>query len=351
MPSRNELFLIPENGGPAGTPLVTLPYQIFALAFDNDGHLWATTGGGPLLQLDPSTGSIVNQFGAGITLALAVDPKTDEIYVSPGKGVEIFDPTTDTFTQYSRDQNLRVSSLAFDNDGNLWAVTWPDARQVVEFDDHARAQVMLTFDSDIQSIAFGQQGTKLDNLLFVSHDDAPNTPPGTVAPTPSELTMVDVATLQQVAVAQGGTRGFDVLATSDGRLLISQSHEVDVLEPVVPPNVVAVNPPPNSIAALPLAFLDVVFDQDMEVGPATDTSSVTDPANYTLVGSATGSVTIQSVQYDPNTRTALLLVSGLVADQYTLTVSNSIVSANHVAMLARTSPTSRPSATSRPTSS
>ena len=37
----------------------------------------------------------------------------------------------------------------------------------------ARAQVKLTFDSDIQSIAFGKQGTELENLLFVSHDDAP----------------------------------------------------------------------------------------------------------------------------------------------------------------------------------
>ena len=73
-----------------------------------------------------------------------------------------------------------------------------------------------------------------------------------------------------MAVAQGGTRGFDVLATSDGRLLISQSHEVDVLEPVVPPSVVAVNPPPDSIAALPLAFIDVIFDQDMFAGAATD---------------------------------------------------------------------------------
>ena len=113
--SRNELFRIPQNGGTAGTPLATLPYQIYALAFDNEGHLWAATGGGPLLQLDPTTGAIVNQFGEGITLALAVDPKTDQIYVATGKGVAIFDPTNDTFTQYSRDQNLRVSSLAFDN--------------------------------------------------------------------------------------------------------------------------------------------------------------------------------------------------------------------------------------------
>ena len=115
--SRNELFRFPQDGGTAGTPLATLPYQIYALAFDNDGNLWAATGGGPLLQLDPTTGAIVNQFGDGITLALAVDPRTDEIYVATGQGVSIFDPANDTFTQYSRDQNLRVSSLAFDNQG------------------------------------------------------------------------------------------------------------------------------------------------------------------------------------------------------------------------------------------
>ena len=332
--SRNQLFLVPANGGPLGAPLATEPYQIFALAFDSSGNLWATTGGGPLLQLDPTTGAIVNQFGDGVTLALAVDPKTGQIYVSTGSGVDIFDPTTDTFTQYSRDQNLRVSSLAFDNSGNLWAVTWPDASQVVEFDANARAQVKLTFDSDVQSIAFGQTGTYLDNLLFVSHDDAPNTAPGTVASTPTDLTMVDVTTLQQVAVAQGGTRGFDVFATADGRLLISQSHEVDVLDPVVPPNVVSVNPPPESVAALPLPLLSVTFDQDMFVGPSSDTSSVTDPANYVLTGATSGRIAVQAVQYNPISRTALLTVFGLSADQYTLTVSNSIESANLVAMLA-----------------
>ena len=55
---------------------------------------------------------------------------------------------------------------------------------------------------------------------------------------------------------------------------------------------------------------------------------MTDPANYTLVGQSTGAATIQSVQYNPNTRTALLVVSGLVADSYTLTVGDSIQSAN-----------------------
>ena len=146
--------------------------------------------------------------------------------------------------------------------------------------------------------------------------------------------MVDVATLQQVAVAQGGTRGFDLLATADGRLLISQSHEVDVVEPVVPPGVAAVNPPAGAVTALPLAFIDVTFDQDMYAGPAGDSSSVTDPANYALVGQATGAATIQSVRYDPATRTALLIVSGLTADQYTLTVGDSIVGANGLALAA-----------------
>ena len=60
---------------------------------------------------------------------------------------------------------------------------------------------------------------------------------------------------------------------------------------------------------------------------------MTDPANYTLVGQATGKATIQYVQYDPATKTVLLAVSGVTADEYTLTVSDSIVSADRVALL------------------
>ncbi len=323
---RNELFRIPKNGGPAGSPLATLPYQIFAMAFDSQGHLWAATGGGPLLQLDPTTGAIVNQFGDGITLALAVNPATGQIFVSSGKGVEIFDPTADTFTQYSRDQNLRVSSLAFDEASNLWAVSWPDARQVVEFDAHARAQVKLTFDSDIQSIALGVQGTALDNLLFVTHDDAPQTPPGTVAPTPTDLTMVDVTTLQQVAVAQGGSRGFDVLATADGRLLISQSHEVDVLLPIQAPQVVASNPPAGATVSLPLGTISVVFDHDMFQGNPSDIRSVLDPANYQLVGDTAGPIPITAVEYDPASRTAFLSFNAIAPGGYTLSVNPNVQS-------------------------
>ena len=79
----------------------------------------------------------MNRYGDGITIALAVEPETGRLFVSTNRGVEIFDPATGSFTQYSRDENLRVGSLAFDNQGNLWAVTWPDRRQVVKFTDRS----------------------------------------------------------------------------------------------------------------------------------------------------------------------------------------------------------------------
>ena len=51
---RNQLFAFGLEGGEAGNSLANLPYPVFDLAFDAAGRLWATTGGGPLLQLDPA---------------------------------------------------------------------------------------------------------------------------------------------------------------------------------------------------------------------------------------------------------------------------------------------------------
>src|SRR5207249_2859500 len=148
------------------------------------GRLWATTGGGPLLELDPFTGAVLNAYGDGLTIALAVEPRTNRIFVSSGHGVEIFDPAAQTFTHYSRDLNLRVASLAFAPDGTLWATTWPDRAQVVRFTPRARAEVMLRFDDPVDSLAFGKTGTSLAGLLFVSHNSGAHG---------SDLTMVDVA--------------------------------------------------------------------------------------------------------------------------------------------------------------
>ena len=122
-PDRNELFSFTSAGGQAGTPLATLPFPIYDMALDASGNVWATTGGGPLLELDAATGAILGQFGDSLTQSLAIQPGTGLIYVSSGSGVEIFNPVTDTFSLYS---DIRVGSLAFAPDGSLWAAAWPD---------------------------------------------------------------------------------------------------------------------------------------------------------------------------------------------------------------------------------
>ena len=72
------------------------------MAFDAAGHLWATTGGGPLLELDAATGAILGQHGDSLTQTLAIDPASGMIYVSSGDGVEIFNPATAKFTPLQR---------------------------------------------------------------------------------------------------------------------------------------------------------------------------------------------------------------------------------------------------------
>ncbi|MBL8533517.1 MAG: putative Ig domain-containing protein, partial [Betaproteobacteria bacterium] len=323
--NRGDIYRVSNEGGAAGLPWASLDDPVFNLAFDSQGRLWATTGGGALLQLDADTGEVVGRYGDGITIALAVEPDTDRLFVSSNSGVQIFDPDTGTFVQYSRDRNLRVGSLAFDDSGDLWAVTWPDRRQVVRFTEQRRAEIMLEFDSDIDSLAFGEKGTALEGLLFVSHNAGPVSSTGAAA-AGSELTMVDVATLRRVAVAQDGSRGDVVFATSDGRLLVSQSHQVDVVNPVFAPSVVATYPSAGAVMPLPLPFMSIQFNQDMFAGDATLSGSVLNPANYTLTGAGTGTYTVQSVQYDAANRTVLLAFGNLLPDAYTLTVRDDVAS-------------------------
>src|SRR5439155_7697584 len=141
-PTRGWIYKVGHDGGDVLTPWAEEPYPIFNLTFDNHDRLWATTGGGPLLQLDPDTGAILGAYGDGITMAMAVEPSTGLVYVAKGAvwsggvngvggGVEVFDPNAKTFTHYSKDLNLRVAALDFSPDGTLWATTWPDRHQVV----------------------------------------------------------------------------------------------------------------------------------------------------------------------------------------------------------------------------
>src|SRR5262249_17313427 len=62
--------------------------------------------------------------------------------------------------------------------------------------------------------------------------------------------------------------------------------------------------------------------------------SVLNPANYQLQGDLTGAVAIQSVSYDRVTRTAFLSFDGLNADNYTLTVKDTVKSIENLGMAA-----------------
>src|SRR5262249_7070975 len=117
----------------------------------------------------------------------------------------------------------------------------------------------------------------------------------------------------------------------DGRILVSQSHQIDVLNPLQAPRVLASNPPPAAVVALPLGRLSVTFDRDM-LADAQDPHSVVNPANYVLMGDHVGTVTIQSIQSAPATRTAVLTFEGPDSDTYHVRVLTEVASSERVAL-------------------
>ncbi len=316
-PNRGWLYRFDAFGGRALQPFLELDDPIFDLAFDADGQLWATTGGNALIQIDLATGTVLGRYGESITQAIALNKATGELYVSSGSGVEIFDPVLHTFRHFS---DNRVDDLAFNPaDGSLWGSLWPDRGDVVKFDLRGRVQSQVRLDSEVDSLAFGLPGTQLAGLLFVSNNETPGR-------TGSALVMVDLATLNSVAVARGGSRGEALLALQDGRLLVGQSHQIDVFAPVVAPKVVTTSPVDGAVAPLPMSRVGVVFDHDMFQGAANEPGSVLNPGNFALIGSAGQPILIRSVSYDTASRTAVLSFDQLEADEYTLRVSSSLQS-------------------------
>ena len=297
--------------------------MLFRSAFDLDGQLWATTGGGTLLQLDPVTYAVLGSYGESLTQALAVDPASGLLFVSSGDGIEIFDPATHAFTHFS---NYRVDDLAFSPSGKLWGTSWPDRGTVVSFDNRGRAAAELAFDDAVDSLAFGKAGTSSAGLLFLSTQPRPGVAGG------ANLIMVDLATRQRLNVASGGPLAEDLVFTAEGRLLVANSQQVDVVMPVTPPNIIAVTPADGLIVPLPQNTVRIVFDQDMNVAAGARPESVLNPANYTLVGTNGGVVPVTSVAWDSATRTVTLGFDPLRPDYYELTVKARVQSADGQAL-------------------
>ena len=58
--ARNALYRLSSEGGWAGTPLaLNTSFPLYDIEVDRVGRVWATTGGGPLVQLDPNTGAVL----------------------------------------------------------------------------------------------------------------------------------------------------------------------------------------------------------------------------------------------------------------------------------------------------
>ncbi len=317
---RNVLWKLSLSGGSVATPLATLDVPIYDMAFDNKGRLWATTGGGPLVLLDPATGQIVRRFGDGLNLGLAVDPNSSRIFVSSKRGVEIFDTATSQFTPFSQ---TRVDGLAFAPNGTLWGVSWPNNGDVIRFNTRGRAEVVLqagvAYETGADGLAFGVAGTPTENLLFITHDSG-------------AVTLVDTLSLQVVEIADRGSRADFVHVNAEGRVFVTQSDQVTVFFPAVAPRVIA-STPINASQIVPIITRgSVTFDLDM-LDVAIEGGSVTNPTNFRLTNTSTGAtVPITGAVYESASRTVQLLFTALAAGSYRFEVLAGIQSVAGIAL-------------------
>ncbi|MEL6166280.1 MAG: hypothetical protein AAFR37_21880, partial [Cyanobacteria bacterium J06628_3] len=246
-----------------------------------------------------------------ITTGLAIHPDSGLIYVASGNGIEVFNPETEEFTHYS---DIRVDNLAINpRDGKLWATTYPKRGNIISFTENGKATLMVEFDSPIDSIAFGQQDSQLKDIVFVSDNSG-------------KLHMVDTASLESITIAEGGSRGEIVETTPDGKILVAQSNQIDIFNPVLSPDVKAVFPAPGSTVALPQGKISITFDTDMFEGNIDAENSVFNPNNYQLIDIAGNIINPLSVRYDKINRTALLEFNGINAGEYEISVSSSLES-------------------------
>ncbi len=352
--NRNEVFAYPKTGGQSTTPLFTLNAPVVSMAVDSKGQLWVTTGD-QLLQVDPTSGTILQAIngpgGEPLTQALAIDPSTGLIYVSSGNGIEVYNPAAGG--SWSHFSNSQVTGLAFGPDGRLWGVlgtgsTIANAQtnptsSIVSFPmsgpGQGQAQLEYTLAGTVDNIAFGQAGTQLAGLLFASTSLPQQAIPqgGAAAPHQSVVWMVSLATRQSLQLAAGGTQGEALVATSDGRLLVAQTDSVDQIAPAAPPHVTASSVPSGALVTLPLGSISVTFDESMWLGAngadPTDPGSVLNPANFTLVSTATGSdITLNptSITWNAATNTATLTLPALAAGGWQLQVSNNLLGADQI---------------------
>jgi hypothetical protein len=104
-----------------------------------------------------------------------------------------------------------------------------------------------------------------------------------------------------------------------------------VIDPLLPPQILGVNPPPGSSVILSPSEIRVTFDEAMNasndrLNSSLFTNSVINPNNYTLNSDRNGNITIQSVTYDASAQVAIVKFNSLIPDNYQLKISERLKS-------------------------
>ncbi|MEZ6135593.1 MAG: CARDB domain-containing protein [Pirellulaceae bacterium] len=304
---RNELTRFSLTGASSTSEQLTaLEAPVYELVFDEAGQLWATTGGEGLLQLDPNTGAVVDSFGTGIALGIANVPGETALYVATAGGVIKFNTALRTFESFSE---IRVDSLAVADDGTLYGTQWPSGGRVLRFDFRGRATVVSDI-TDAESIAFGARDTLLEGVLIIGHQNS------------GQVSLLDPMSLQRTIIAAGGVgRVEGIESLPDGRLMVTQGEQIDVLFTVAAPRVIETRILDGNNRA------SIAFDVSLLADDPTNVASAINPDNYTLVNTETGEqMAIGGIRYDAANRTANLLFETLAPAPYRLTISPKVQS-------------------------
>ena len=246
-----------QTGGNALAPAVQLDTPIFDLEWDGSGRPVGDVRRRPAARARPGDAwQIVGRYGDGLTQALAFDAAQGPLLRLLGRrhrdlrpGHARVPPLQQRARRRPRDRARRQAV----GHGVAAPRRRPDASTSA-----AGRRSQLRFDAAVDSLAFGRAGTPLEGLLFVSA----RIPSGS-SEAAKPLHGRPALTLRSLAVARGGPSAEQLLATADGRLLIANGSQVDVLAPLVAPSVVKTNPVDGSIVALPLSSITVTFDRDM----------------------------------------------------------------------------------------
>ncbi len=320
-PDRAWLYRVDAEGAGGEEPLARLGTPIYDLAQAPDGRLWATSGGGALLELDLDTGQVLGTYGDGVTQSVTVAPD-GTIYVSTGDGVAVFDPETGGFGAFS---DTRVDDLAIAPDGVLWGTSWPDRGRVLRFGADGEAEVVVEVPGQLDSITFGRDGTEFAGLALLSSAQDH----GGGASALSRIYALDVASHQMVSVAAAPIRGEGITALSDGRVMVAHGSGLDVLRPLFAPQVIASTLENGAITSQPVASFSFRFDDDMATSGA---GSVLDLANFALINGLGDILPITAVDYDEVNREVTLRFASLPRGIYAISLSADLRSARGVAL-------------------